>query len=379
MSSIEFLLPRLQGERFANGLIPLEFLADLAALGEMIIEVARWRYMEANPNRQRSPRGFADSISLKLTRVDTGSAIPVIILEPAKKDLEGTPLPYQQFFEQARDYIVDAIASAEPGAQPSANDHLPERYLAYFNRIGQGLRDDECLELPSLKRDVPARLTRETRQRLLHRSSVDKFRRNVTLRGVVPEADQRSMTFELQPAYGSRVTGPMPEQHQQTIIDAFNGYRENARLLVQGIGLYDRQGRISGLEYISHASLLDPLDVPARLDEFRNMHNGWLEGGGIAPAHTGLDWLSVSFERNFPDDLPLPNVFPTPKGGIETEWSLGTHSVIFGIDLATHQGDWLQFDRRQSDDEHSTELDLNKDDDWEWISSEIRRLSEIAR
>ena len=376
MPSIEFLLPRLQGGRFDDGSIPLEFLADLAVLREMVLEVARWRYLEANPARQRSPRGFADSITLKLTRIDAGSAIPVISLAPAQAELDGTPLPYQPFFEEAREYIIEAIASAEPDAQPLADSRLPERYLAYFNRIGQGLRGDECLELRSHKRKAPARLTPETRRRLLQRSSVDKFRQDVTLRGAVPEADQSRMTFELQPAYGSKVTGPIPEQHRQTIIDAFNGYRENVRLLVQGTGWFDRQGRISDLESVSHVSLLDPLDVPARLDEFRSMKDGWLEDGGVAPAHTGLDWLSAAFESNFPDDLPLPNVFPTPEGEIEAEWSLGNQSVILGINLADHQGDWLQFDRQQPDDEHSRELDLNQDDDWEWVTREIGRLSD---
>ena len=204
------------------------------------------------------------------------------------------------------------------------------------------------------------------------------IKQNVILRGTVPEADQSRMTFKLQPVYGPKVSAPIPEQHLQTIIEAFNGFRESARVLVQGTGRYDLRGLVSSLQSISHVSLLDPLDVPARLDEFRNMKDGWLEGQGVAPAHIGLDWLSAKFERNFPDDLPLPYVFPTPEGGIEAEWLLGSHSVIFGIDLDTHRGDWLEVDNRRSDDERSKELALNEDSDWEWIASEIRRLANAA-
>ena len=378
MSSIEFLSPRLRGERFDDGFIPLEFLADLAVLQEMVVEVARWRYLEANPDRQRSPRGFADSITLKLTRVDAGSAVPVINLSSAQRSLDGVPLPYQTFFEEAREYIIDAIASEETDARRSTDGHLPARYLAYFNRIGQSLRNDESFELSSPTRVTTARLTKETRHRLLQRSSVATFRQEVTLRGTIPEADQSRMTFELQPAHGFKVPGPIPDQHHQTIIDAFGGYRENVKVLVQGVGRYDRQGRISDLESVSQVSLRDPLDVPARLDEFRNMKDGWLEGKGVAPSYLGLDWLSVNFERHFPDDLPLPYVFPTPEGGIEAEWRLETHSVIFGIDLETRRGDWLQFDRRQSDEEQSRELNLNEDGDWEWMIGEIRRLADAA-
>ena len=47
------------------------------------------------------------------------------------------------------------------------------------------------------------------------------------------------------------------------------------------------------------------LDIPARLDEFRRMKGGWLEGEGVAPSLDGLDWLALTFERHFPDDLPF--------------------------------------------------------------------------
>lgn len=204
------------------------------------------------------------------------------------------------------------------------------------------------------------------------------IKQNVILRGTVTEANKSRMTFKLQPVYGPNVSAPIPEQHLQTIIEAFSGFRESARVVVQGTGLYDLRGCISSLQSISHISLLNPLDVPARLDEFRSMKDGWLEGQGVAPAHTGLDWLSASFERNFPGDLPLPYVFPTPEGGIEAEWRLGPCSVIFGIDLDTHRGDWLEVDKRHPDDERSKELDLNEDSDWEWITSEIRRLTNAA-
>ena len=73
MDSVEFLRPRLRGSRFDNGEIPLEVLGDLVALGEMVQEVAKWRFLKENPQRQRIPRGFTDSVNLKLTRVERGS------------------------------------------------------------------------------------------------------------------------------------------------------------------------------------------------------------------------------------------------------------------------------------------------------------------
>ncbi len=122
---------------------------------------------------------------------------------------------------------------------------------------------------------------------------------------------------------------------------------------------------------------LDSRKISERLDEFRNMQDGWLDGDGIAPSHAGLDWLNSSFERHFPMDLPLPYIFPTPEDGIEAEWSMGRYSVIFEIDLDSRQGDWLRFDK-QSDQEDARLLDLDDEGKWEWVVSEIRRLVELA-
>lgn len=44
----------------------------------MIVEVAKWRYLQEHPNRKRSPRGFTDDLSLKLTGIEAGSAVPQI-------------------------------------------------------------------------------------------------------------------------------------------------------------------------------------------------------------------------------------------------------------------------------------------------------------
>ena len=122
---------------------------------------------------------------------------------------------------------------------------------------------------------------------------------------------------------------------------------------------------------------LDSQKISERLDELRNMQDGWLDGDGVAPSHAGLDWLNSSFERYLPMNLPLPYMFPTPEGGIEAEWSIGRYSVMFEIDLDSRQGDWLRFDK-QSDEEDARLLDLDDDDRWAWVVSEIRRLAELA-
>ena len=129
---------------------------------------------------------------------------------------------------------------------------------------------------------------------------------------------------------------------------------------------------------VGRDDLLDPLDVRARLDELRAMQDGWLDGYGKAPSHDGLAWLSTNFERHFPDDLPLPHVYPTPEGGIEAEWPLDAHSVILEILIDTHQGEWLRFSKEDDDDEDSRTLNLEDEREWNWVSNELRQAQGVT-
>ena len=119
--------------------------------------------------------------------------------------------------------------------------------------------------------------------------------------------------------------------------------------------------------------MLDPLDIPARLDELRNIKDGWLDGYGKAPDHQGLDWFSQSFQRYYPDDLQLPHIYPTPEGGIQAEWSLATYESSLEVDLSNRTGEWHSLDVSTND---STLLNLNLGaaDDWDWFTREIGRL-----
>ena len=370
----EFLRPRLHGTRFEDGSISLDIIGELAALREMVLEVARWRFLKENPTRQRSPRWF-NRIDLKLTGIVRGSAVPVISLVPDASVRYGIPFWRQHLYEQARDAIADVIGAAERADSPALKPPFPNHCLAYFNRIGRSLRDDECIELLTPARSEPVRLTKESRLRLIEWSSMADVS-NVTLRGVICEADQARKTFELQPARGPRVSGPIPDEFLDTVIAAFNRYRSGEKVVVKGKRHGAGSSRAYSLESVDRISRLDPLDVPARLDEFRNMRNGWLEGTGKAPDHAGLDWLSATFERHYPKGVPLPHTYPTPEGGVEMEWSFGSQTVILEIDLEKRHGDWLRFDK-ESDEEDNNILALSGSSaGWERIAAEIRRLSE---
>lgn len=373
---IPFMQPRMVGPRFDGHAIPLEMLKDLAVLEEMIIEVAKWRFLQEHPGRQRSPRGFTDGISLKLTGIEEGSAVPQVSLFVETQGIFPAglfPPENQAYFEQARDSIYGAINAA--ANDESITAHLPENLLGYFDRMGRGLRDGEVIEFDPGNANRLARLDKSTRRKLIFASSqTQELTEEVSLRGSVPEADQERMTFTLQVLGGPRVSAPIASQHQGAIIQAFNGYRKGTRIQIQGIGRYNRNNRLMSIDEVEHISILDPLDVAARLEEFRAFRDGWLDGKGRAPTQEALDWFANAFESQYPEDLPLPYLYPTAEGGIQAEWALGQYEVSLEVDLESKQAEWQNLNMATDQDEDKA-LNLTAADDWKWLVERISALS----
>jgi hypothetical protein len=122
---------------------------------------------------------------------------------------------------------------------------------------------------------------------------------------------------------------------------------------------------------VKHLSILDPLNVAARINELKLLKNGWLNGKGIAPTHNGLNWLVGALDYHFPDGLPLPHLYPTAEGGVRAEWSAKPHELSLSINLTARTGEWhtLNVD---NDAEQSRKLYLDDAKDWEWLISEVR-------
>ena len=373
-----FLKPRLIGDRFKGGVIPLEILNDISALREMIIDVAKWRYMADHPERERLPKKFAENVSLNLVGVDEGSAIPLIDIavhapgSPDAPELPGMPSEVTGYFVSARDSIIDAIYAAERGE--AVLDHLTQRLLRHFNRIGTRLRGDESFvfEQPNTKKR--ANLNQVTRHRLLDASAIKELAEEVTVRGSIPEVDQDRMSFELMLANGRKLVVRMLDHELDTILDTSYEYSTNAKVMIRGIGRYDRDRRLAKLETIDEVVPLDPLDVPARIDELRELQDGWLDGEGLALDGAGLDWLSDGFDELYPSEAPLPRLYPTPEGGVQAEWSFPPHNVNLEIDLVSRQGEWFIFDM-ESDADEEVELDLNDVTSWRALGDKMASLS----
>jgi hypothetical protein len=211
---------------------------------------------------------------------------------------------------------------------------------------------------------------------LLASGNVQELTEEAVLRGAVPEADQERMTFTLQVINGPRVSTTLDAQHLETVIEAFNGYRKGARVVLQGVARYDRYSRLKSIDTVEHISLLDPNDVAARLEELRGLEAGWLDGEGLSLSREGLDWLSRTFDTFYPDHLPPPYLYPTPEGGVRAEWSSGPYEMSLEVPLGKdHPSEWHALNVVTDEEEAPRQLNLNDKADWEWL---VRRIEDIT-
>lgn len=333
LKQVEYLKPRFIGERFKNHSLPLEILKDLAVLEEMIVEVAKWKYRQANPGRERIPRGFTKDLDLHLAAVQDGSAIPVIMLA-----FSGLCLPANvSYFEQARTEIINAISCAEKNVTPEMSPEL----LGYFDRFGRGLRDDEYIEFTESNEVI--RLNVETRKKLVRASKADGWTEEVSLKGRISKMDQNGLRFDLELQNGLKMDAPVVERYYNVVMQVFNDYRKNAYVMVQGVAKKDRSDNFKSFESIEHITPLDPLDIEIRLEKLAELQNGWLDGKGFALNKTALKKLTHDFDCYFASDLPLPYLYPTAEGGIQAEWSHDNWEVSLEINLQQQTGEYQAF------------------------------------
>lgn len=117
--------------------------------------------------------------------------------------------------------------------------------------------------------------------------------------------------------------------------------------------------------------VLSPVDVPARLEEFKEVQNGWLDGEGVVPSRDSLDWLIGAFRTQFSSEATPNRCYLTREGRVRMEWSFGNSSMRLRVNLPHHSGRW-QSSNSKSLDYSSGDLDLDREFHWEWLVAEVK-------
>jgi hypothetical protein len=359
----KFLKPKLNGERFQGHTVPLELLKDFSALEEMLIEVAKWKFLQEHPGRERIQRNFTKGLELQLEGVEDGSAILAIVLSFSAL----FPPENAKYFEQARTEIVNAIALSVDD-RPQV---LPSSYLSYFDRFGRGLRSGESIDFP--RENGTVSLTSEIRKKLVRSAQVKIWTEEKALRARIPETDLAKNSFEFELSDGTKAKAPLDDIYSDAVLDAQRAYRNGAFVLIQGIVQWDRDDHLKGFESIEHITPLDSLDVTLRLEQMAAIGNGWLDGKGVAPDKDKLIWLAEQFDACFDGNLTLPYLYPTAEGGVQAEWTLNNTEVSLEIDLENKQAEFQALNLKDDTCSEFT-FSLANQDGWNQLNEALKQL-----
>lgn len=352
-----FLQPRLVGKRFANHTIPLDLLKDFSAFEEMLLEIAKRNYLAEFPDRKRLPNGFGKNISISLASVEEGSAILALTLSSYLATANLVPPIEEEYFNQAKETVIETIALVEQGEKTSLDSVL----LRYFDRFGRSLKDDESIEFSSSK--GKATLNQKIRKKLLEISKVKSWSENLTLKGYVCTVNQNSQFFELELISTSIVKVDYLEQQESVILDAFNDYKNKALVEIKGVAILNRANKINSFETLEQVTLLDPLDIEVRLEELSLLEDGWLNGKGKALSKEKIKIVSEYFYKFYNDNLPLPYLYPTAEAGLQAEWNINNWDISLEIDLDNLTAE-LHALNLYKDDEQELSMTLAEDHSW---------------
>ena len=240
------------------------------------------------------------------------------------------------------------------------------------------MKSDEAIEFTEKVANEPARLTLASRRTLLLSvASTKEYTEETLLRGVIPEMDWKDSTFELEVEAGVKLKAPLPLEHSDTILTAFNGWRRGDKVIIRGVGRFDRTSKLLALALVEDVSLVDPMDIVERLSELKNLSDGWLDGEGSKLNAEGVDWLASELDNAYPTSLPLPRIYPTESGNVRLEWLFKSEDVSLDIDLLTRTSNWHRLNL-ESDEEEETNFNLATQDGWETLFNKLQGYGDDA-
>jgi len=236
-----------KGRRFDDHALDLNAIAELGQFQKIVAETAKALWRAANPERRRLPRHFEERTRLCLRRIENGSAVApleVRVEEPGQLTL-GFVEPEPGEVVDAIDLVRRVVRSVErDGPLP---EDLPKALLSEYQRWGQGLSDDDVIEVSAAGKE-PARVTPLSRARLAafcettHETTVD-------VTGEVLEADVRQGRFQVWVDDKTRVTVTFTPEQEDKVTAALRDHR-SLRLQVIGKGEFSPEGKPTQITHV---------------------------------------------------------------------------------------------------------------------------------
>lgn len=334
----EFLNIKYEGERFSSGRLPLDVLADLQALEDILTTFAREIWLEEN-SRERMPNGYTEWFSMSLTGVGEGSALPKLELTVVENLQQALILDDTKISLMHR--AEEKFAAVLKGANDGSDVVLSPTQIRNFNRFLTNLKPGELFKYnPDKGSDFSdtrkvISLDVERRKRFLT-SVTTTYEQRIQGRARLKSVDERGIlklsSIEL-PEFSVLDESREPNEYGANI-----GAYYEFDLTVER----RHDDAIQSVITIHDLSLLEDPAITA-IDEMAHLRSGWLDGyGKEIPLHIREKAKRFLLSSNrFP---AFYAVAPTEDGGILLEydregWDYGIEFnfdgsyCVFGIDL----------------------------------------------
>ncbi len=335
MSDVRTFKLRYVGRRFEGARLPLEVVSDLPAFRDLLVGFVKATWKRNNADRKRLPRGFDRSISLVLTGIEDGSAVPCMVWDRglAQENLPGFSDSLDEVVAHSYAEILGLFSRLREDGQTVALS--PEQVRA-LDRFGSSLREDERIEfVGSGGEDGRVVYIDFNSRKHLITSIKDTY--NTKIGGVgelITASTSGFIVIDVQ-KFG-HVTLQID---QQTVKEVFDG---NLGSLVQFdvLAKFDREDNLKSVIETYDADLVDETIVRqlercrTRLEELKGLAEGWNDGDGQAVSGPAYQTASRILSAR-PLIARSLRIFPTFAGGIlfelETEhWDLSIECLPNG-------------------------------------------------
>lgn len=311
---------RYVGARYAGARLPVNVLSDLPAFRDLLVSYAKDEWKARHPDRQRVPKGFDASLTLDLTTIEEGSALPNLVWsrEVAQETLPGFEDELEEIVEASYSDIVELFEVVAAGGD--APELSPEKLRA-LDKFGAGLRADERIELTPVAGGNVVFLDVERRKRLIT-SVRDTY--NVRLAGIGALASNSVYGHVIIRTDRGDISIPVDPQE---IIDEFDGSLDQSvqyDVLVE----VDRGEHIRKVLEVFDVAVVDAsieagmVRATERLAEIGRLQAGWLDGEGAAIQNSALE-SAQQFIKSRVVLASSMNIYPNEVAGVLIEIAAG--------------------------------------------------------
>ncbi|MFF8524176.1 hypothetical protein ACF05X_18875 [Streptomyces werraensis] len=352
---------RLRGGRYERPGLPVEVLAEFARYERLVVDVARGLYKQRHASRQRVPRGFASSFSLRLSDIQRGSVIPVL----ERTDVDADALFDDRdagIFEEARVVIQDALRSIQEGSGIPRN--FPPHALREFSRFGRSLRGDEVIEFDG---GTPNSVvySQAVRRQIQEQARLDKFEIETLISGQVVGVSADKGIFEFRLTRGDKVV--VGRFSSDDIVPELKQYLDLSTMAptvaINAVAIQSIDGEVIEIQDVLSIEPVLPPEWSDRLSELHDLEAGWLDGVGQEVSRKVLREVESLLLEFLDEQVQRPYIYPTEHGGVQLEWPYSAGEVTLTVTS----------DEKVEAYAFSKEDDRESDQTFHW-----RQLSEIT-